>query len=129
MKDLVVALLVVIGGLFSLLAAVGVVRMPDLFTRMHASSKAGTLGSVCLFLAVAVHFTSLAETTKALLVVAFLFLTAPVAAHLIGRAAYFVGTPMWPANARDDLRGRYDPETHALRGDRPPARGGRREGQ
>lgn len=115
--DLATILLVVIGALFALLAGVGILRMPDVFTRMHASSKAGTAGAACMFAALAFHFATLGEVTRSILVVLFLFLTAPVAAHLIGRASYFVGTRMWDGAVRDDLEGRYDHKTHSLRGE------------
>ncbi len=106
MNELAVSLLLIVGGLFTLLAAVGVLRMPDLFTRMQAAAKAGTLGVGCLLIAVLVHFHQLGETTHALLVVAFLFLTAPVAAHMICRAAYFVGVPKWEGTVVDELEER-----------------------
>ncbi len=116
-RDIIVIALVVIGAAFSMLGAIGILRMPDVFTRMHASSKAGTVGAACMFAAVAVHFGTLGEVTRSVLVVLFLFLTAPVAAHLIGRASYFVGTKMWEGAVRDDLQGRYDPDSHALAGE------------
>src|SRR3712207_8008456 len=74
------------GALFLLLAAVGVVRMPDLYTRMQAATKATTLGVGCTLLADAVYFDDFGVTVRALLVVAFIFLTAPGAAHMIGGA-------------------------------------------
>jgi multicomponent Na+:H+ antiporter subunit G len=107
------SVLLVLGAAFMLLAAVGLVRMPDLFTRVQATAKAATLGAGLMMLAVAVHFGELGVTTRALTVIVFLFLTAPVAAHVMGRAAYLIGVPMWKTE-RDDLRGRYDIETHDL---------------
>ncbi len=114
MSELVSALLLLIGATFMLLAAVGVARMPDLLTRMQTATKASTLGIGCLLLAVAVHFSQLSIITRALATIAFVFLTAPVAAHMIGRAAYFVGVPLWEGTVCDELRGRYDVATHAL---------------
>jgi multicomponent Na+:H+ antiporter subunit G len=105
MSDIITALLVVVGGAFMLLAGVGVVRMPDLFMRMQAATKAATLGAGCMLLAVAVHFGEPTVVTRALLVTAFVFLTAPVAAHMIARAAYSVGTPLWEGTITDELRG------------------------
>jgi multicomponent Na+:H+ antiporter subunit G len=99
----VVALLVA-GVLFSLLGAVGVLRMPDLFTRLQASTKAGTLGVGCIMVAAAVHFGDLGVIVRAVLVVAFLLLTAPVAAHVIARAAYGSRIPLWDRTGADDLR-------------------------
>ena len=95
----------VVGAVLMLLAALGVVRMPDLFSRMQAATKASTLGVGCMMLAVAVHFADLAVTTRAVLIVAFVFLTAPVSAHMIGRAAYYVGVPLWEGTTLDELRG------------------------
>jgi multicomponent Na+:H+ antiporter subunit G len=103
-----------IGAFFMFVAAVGVVRMPDLFLRMSATSKSATLGAACVLLAAAVHFNDFGITTRAVATIAFLFLTAPVAAHRIGRAAYFLGVPLWPGTVRDDLRGKYDEKTHLL---------------
>lgn len=109
MNDVVSAVLIVVGGAFMLLAGVGVVRMPDLFMRMQAATKAATLGVGCMLLAVAVHFGELTIVTRALLVTAFVFLTAPVAAHMIARAAYSVGTPLWEGTIADELRGQQQP--------------------
>lgn len=104
MNDAIVAALLFVGAVFGLLGAVGVVRMPDLFTRLQASTKAGTLGVLFLVAAAAVHFGEMGVSVRALLVVAFLFLTAPVAAHVICRAAYSVRTPLWERTGIDELR-------------------------
>lgn len=114
MSDALAALLLLIAGVLMLLAAVGVLRMPDLFTRMQASTKAASLGSATALLAVALHFGELAVVVRALLAIAFIFLTAPVSAHMIGRAAYFTGVKIWERSVIDDLEGRYDREGHRL---------------
>jgi multicomponent Na+:H+ antiporter subunit G len=114
MNDFFTNALLVLGAAFLLLAGVGVLRMPDLFMRMSAATKAATLGIACMLLAVAVHFSGVGITARALAAIAFFLLTAPVAAHMIGRAAYFVGVPLWRGTVRDELRGRYDPQTHEL---------------
>lgn len=97
----------VIGTVFTVLAAVGIVRMPDLFTRIQTATKASTLGVACVMLAAAVHFGDLGTVARAVLVIAFLFLTAPVAAHAIGRAGYFHGVPLWQRSDTDELREHY----------------------
>lgn len=112
MSEIVCVILLLIGATFLLLAAVGEVRMPDLFTRMQPATKAATLGIACMLLAVAVYFGRIGITTRALAGIAFFFLTAPVTAHLVGRAAYFVGVPLWNGTVIDELRGKYDPVTH-----------------
>lgn len=99
-----VLLLLLAGVLFSLLGAVGVLRMPDLFTRMQASTKTGTLGVGCMMVAAAIHFGDLGAILRAVLVIAFLLLTAPVGAHVIARAAYGGRIPLWDRTGADDLR-------------------------
>ncbi len=89
------AALVILGGFFCLIAGLGVLRLPDVLIRMHASTKAGTLGAGLIFIAVAVYFGDTAMITRAGVTVVFLIITAPVAAHMIGRAAFRSGVPLW----------------------------------
>jgi multicomponent Na+:H+ antiporter subunit G len=114
MAEVLSSLLLLVGASFTLVAAIGVARMPDLFTRLHCSTKSATLGVGCMMLGAAVHFGDMAVWARALAVVVFLFATSPVAAHMIGRAGYFAGVPLWPRTLSDELKGRYDPETHLL---------------
>ena len=107
--ELLVVPLLLIGSLFVLLAGLGVFRMPDLFSRMQASTKAGTLGVGCLILAVGLHFGDLGIAVRALLVIAFLFITAPVAAHMIAQAAYFTDVPRWEGSVIDEFRDMHGP--------------------
>lgn len=100
------ALLLVSGALFMLLAGVGLVRLPDLYTRMSATSKAATLGASLVLLGAAVHFGTAAAAGRAVVIVAFLFLTAPLAAHAIGRAGYRRGSPLWTGTIEDELGGK-----------------------
>lgn len=106
MIDLVVAVFLVIGGVFAAIAGLGLLRLPDVLIRMHASTKAGTLGVGFMVIGVAFHFGDMVVVTKAVLIILFLLLTAPVAAHLIGRAAYRAGTPLWEGTVLDEWRGR-----------------------
>lgn len=106
--------LVLTGGFFCVLAAVGLLRMPDVYCRMQAATKAGTLGVGCMVLAVATHFASLHVVLESVLVIGMLFITAPIASHLIARAAYFVGSPLWDGTAHDEMRGCYDADSHML---------------
>lgn len=89
--------LAILAGLFALVAALGVLRMPDLLLRMHASTKAGTLACGLTMLAAAIFFGELSTAVRAAGVVLFLLLTAPVAAHMLGRAALRTGvtTRLW----------------------------------
>jgi len=95
-----------VGALFTLVAGIGVVRLGDLYTRMHAATKAGTLGSGLLLAAVAVHSQDGGIMVRALAAIAFFLLTAPVSAHLLARAAYVVGYVPGPRTVHDALAGR-----------------------
>lgn len=97
------AALVLAGGLFGFIAAVGMLRLPDMITRMHASTKAGTLGAGLILAAVAIHFMQIGITLRAGAAILFLLLTAPVAAHVIGRAAYRSGIRLWERTWVDEL--------------------------
>ncbi|WP_108395734.1 monovalent cation/H(+) antiporter subunit G [Devosia submarina] len=104
MEDLAIylgCLLLVAGAGFSLLAAVGVVRLPDLLTRMHAASKAGAVGGGLILLAVPLVALDASVALRAILGVLFLLLTTPVSAHLLARASLTApdrGTPMIKIN-------------------------------
>lgn len=114
MEEDVGQILVLLGAIFVFLAAVGVLRLPDVFTRMHANTKSSTLGAGLIMTGAALYFNDVAISTRALAVVFFLFLTAPVGAHMIARAAYFSGVPLWEKTLSDDLAGHYDMKTHEL---------------
>jgi len=86
MVEVIVGLLLLGGGGFVLVAAIGIVRLPDLLTRMHASTKAGTLGSLLVLAGLAVFVGSAPVVSKVVATALFLLLTAPIAAHMIGRA-------------------------------------------
>lgn len=103
MSAAVALLLAALGALLMLVAGLGLVRMPDLPTRMHASSKAGTLGAALVLAAVAVQFGEIGVAVRAAMVVLFLFLTAPVASHLIARAGYRSGIPLSRETVIDEL--------------------------
>jgi multicomponent Na+:H+ antiporter subunit G len=112
MIDFVTGALLFLGALFLVIAAVGLLRMPDLFMRMSTTTKASVLCVGLVLAGGAFFFADLAVTTKVFAVVVFVGLTAPVAAHMIGRAAYQEGVTLWHGTLFDDLRGKYDPETH-----------------
>ena len=103
MIDILVALLIVGGAFFAFVAGLGVLRMPDIMIRMHASTKAGTLGCGMILLAVALHFQDTATVSRAIAAILFILITAPVAAHMIGRAAYRTGVPLWHGNVIDEM--------------------------
>lgn len=125
MREWLVVILMLTGSLFMLLSAIGLLRMPDLFTRMHAATKVGTVGISGVMLAVALHMDTLTVTAPALTIVVFFLVTAPIAAHMIGRAAYRIGVPLWSGTVVDEWKSR-DPSPAAAgdgAGDEPATEG------
>lgn len=114
MIDIATAVLWLVGSAFALLAAVGVLRMPDVFTRMQASTKASTLGLGCLLLGTALQMGDLASFIRAASIGAFVLLTTPVAGHVIARAAYFSDVPLWKGTVLDERRRDAEGGTTAL---------------
>jgi multicomponent Na+:H+ antiporter subunit G len=107
-------ILTLIGAFFMFVAALGVYRMPDLYMRLHANTKSATFGVGFLLLGAVAHFWDFGISARALAIMIFLFATAPVAAHMIGRAAYIAKAPLWEGTLSDDLKEKYDPKTHEL---------------
>jgi multicomponent Na+:H+ antiporter subunit G len=90
------------GATFALLASVGLLRMPDVFTRMQSATKASTLGLACLLAGLAVEFPDIPTVVRAGIIGAFTMLTSPVAAHVIARAAAVTGAPLWEGTRIDE---------------------------
>jgi len=107
MSEIIVAVLLVLGAAFILVAALGLVRMPDIFLRMSCNAKASTLGIGLLLVALVVHFGELDVTGRALATIGFIVLTTPVASHRIGRVVYLDGAPLWEGTIADEMRGIY----------------------
>ena len=99
----VAGVFVLIGATFCLLAALGILRLPDLYTRMHAATKAGPVGAGFVLLAIAVASLDAPIVLRALAGIAFLILTSPVAAHLLACAAYSAGYQPAPSTQVNDL--------------------------
>jgi multicomponent Na+:H+ antiporter subunit G len=104
MTDIAVAIVWLAGSAFGLLAAVGVLRMPDVFTRMQASTKASTLGLACLLIGAAIQMGDFASFIRLASIGAFVLLTTPVAGHVIARASYLAGVPLWEGTVLDERR-------------------------
>ncbi|GMM90421.1 monovalent cation/H(+) antiporter subunit G [Vibrio fortis] len=93
--DIIVGILLCLGTLFTLIASLGLLRMPDLYTRMHAATKAGTVGLASLLLAVAIAIPDITVISRVIGTMLFIFITAPVAAHLLGKATQESGYQIW----------------------------------
>lgn len=107
MSEIVVAALLVFGAAFILVAALGLVRMPDIFLRMSCNAKATTLGIGLLLLGLAVHFGEMDVSSRALATIGFIILSTPIASHRIGRVAYLDGASLWEETIADEMRGKY----------------------
>jgi multicomponent Na+:H+ antiporter subunit G len=94
--------LFIAGAALALLAGVGVVRMPDVFTRMQASTKASTLGLGCILAGLVVEHPDVSFAVRAAGIGAFVMLTSAVAAHVIARAAALSGSPLWTGTVIDE---------------------------
>jgi multicomponent Na+:H+ antiporter subunit G len=101
-RDILVSAFLLSGSFFILLSAIGILRMPDLYMRVSTATKATTLGVGLIVLGAAVHFGSLPIVGKSLLVIAFLFLTAPVAGQILARAGLLTGSPLWEGTRYND---------------------------
>jgi multicomponent Na+:H+ antiporter subunit G len=104
MIDVLTAIMWVAGSAFVLLAALGLLRLPDVFTRMQASTKASTLGLGCLLIGAAIQLGDFASFIRVVSIGAFILLTTPVAAHVIARASYLADVPLWEGTVRDERR-------------------------
>jgi multicomponent Na+:H+ antiporter subunit G len=114
--ELLTVLVAAIGVFFMVVSSVGLVRLPDLYTRVHAAGKAGTLGIIGVLAGVGVYYiTNLTVVVEMIALIAFFFLTAPVAAHMLDRAAYLRGIKPMDGTSPNDLEDRYDPVTKRLR--------------
>ncbi|WP_136658586.1 monovalent cation/H(+) antiporter subunit G [Nitratireductor sp. XY-223] len=100
---ILIALMIVIGSGFTLVAALGLLRFPDVYTRMHAASKAGTLGSGVVLIALGIEAGDTGTLTRALAGVCFFLLTAPISAHLLAKASYAVGYPLSDQSVVDEM--------------------------
>lgn len=118
MTQTIIAIILTLGAVFVVLAAIGVVKMPDLFLRISVTTKAATLGVGLMLVGVIVNFGDFYTTTRSIAILLFVFLTAPIGAHLIGRAAYITGVPLWKNNLIDQLQGHYHKKTHSLHSDK-----------
>ncbi len=90
-RDLFITIFLFIGGFFMLLAGFGILRFPDVYTRMHAGTKSGTLGVSGALIALSIFFWDTEITVRAMLPIIFTLITAPVAAHCISRSAFKSG--------------------------------------
>lgn len=114
---IIVTVLILTGTVLSILSAYGILRLPDVYTRTHAATKSTTLGVLCTLLGTFLYFwyTQGMVSIRLILGIFFVFITAPVAGHLICRAAYRSGVKLAPESIQDDLKELVDQEQNEKR--------------
>lgn len=123
MTDTITLVLLLSGSLLILIAGIGILRMPDVFMRTSAVTKAATLGVGLVLLGFIVYFNNFQLSTRSLSIVLFIAITSPVGAHMIGRAAYIIGDKLWEGTVKDDLENKYDSEKHEVKSKEDSKRG------
>lgn len=108
--EVIASALILIGTIVSLISAIGLVRLPDVYTRSHAGSKSSTVGVLFTLIGTLLYFiiTDGYFSIRLILGIVFVFLTAPVAAHVICRAAYRAGVPLTETSAEDELKDYFE---------------------
>nr|WP_240613535.1 monovalent cation/H(+) antiporter subunit G [Pueribacillus theae] len=103
--NVMITIFLAIGIVFTVVAAIGVIRFPNVYSRIHAASKSATLGVLNLLLATFLYFWLIEGhfNSRLLLGIAFLFITAPIGGHIIARAAYMSGVKLSKKAVQDDL--------------------------
>ncbi|WP_199880539.1 monovalent cation/H(+) antiporter subunit G [Bacillus massiliglaciei] len=111
------ALFVLAGSVLTFLSAIGLIRLPDVYTRSHAASKSATLGVLCILLGTLLYFIFSEGyfSIRLILGILFVFLTAPVAAHLICRVSYRTNVELTNSSVRDDLKAVFEKEKGIVR--------------
>ncbi|MEW6152400.1 MAG: monovalent cation/H(+) antiporter subunit G [Actinomycetota bacterium] len=103
MPEAIASALILAGVTLGLTAGLGLQQFPDVFARMHAATKPATLGLVLVLAGAAIVIDNRGDVAKLLLVIVLQFVTAPVGAHMVGRAAYRAGTELSPLTSVDEL--------------------------
>jgi len=104
--EVISGIFIFLGTLICLISAIGLVRLPDVYTRSHAASKSSTVGVLFILIGTLLYFV-ISEgyfSIRLILGIIFVFLTAPVAAHVICRSAYRSGVPLTDTSAEDELK-------------------------
>lgn len=123
MGEIFGTIFMLLGVFLILIAGIGLLRLPDLYIRMSAATKAATLGLGLILLGAVIFFGELGVASRTVATIVFVLLTAPVSAHMIGRAAYTSGVPLWEGTELDELKGRYDESGKILHGITPQDEG------
>lgn len=107
-----IVIFIAVGVFFILVTAIGLIRLPDVYSRAHAASKSATLGVMSILIGVFLHFWLIEGNfnPRIILGIVFLFITGPVGGHMMAKAAYFSGVPLAKETVRDDMAPLVDRE-------------------
>lgn len=110
-------ILILIGSIVSVISAFGMIRLPDVYTRSHAATKSSTLSVLTCLLGALIYFWvhDGFVSVRLILGILFVFVTAPVAGHLICRAAYRSRVPLAKGSGEDELKSKLFPEEHTIK--------------
>ena len=108
--DVIAAVLMLAGAAVTVIAAIGLHRMPDVYARMHVATKPATFGIALCLLGAALGADSASTATKLVLAIVFQLVTAPVAGHLLGRAAHAANAPQSEHTVIDELANVVSPD-------------------
>ena len=103
MIELIAYIFLGIGGACTLIGAMGILRFPDVYNRLHANTVVVVGGVMMTLFGVSILYGLSTYSLKALLIALFLFITNPVGAHAIARAAHKSGVKLWPRSVVDKL--------------------------
>lgn len=106
-----VVFFITVGVFFIVVTAIGLIRLPDVYSRAHAASKSATLGVTTILIGVFLHFWLIEGhfNPRIILGIVFLFITGPIGGHMMSKAAYFSGVPLAKETVRDDMKDKVAP--------------------
>ncbi len=102
-NDWLAAILLVLGALFMLVAGLGVLRFSDIYLRMHAATKAPSLGVLLMISGIIVYFGDFWLAVKGVLIILFIFITTPIGAHMLSRVAHLMNIKQSDKTAIDEM--------------------------
>ncbi len=113
--EILSGILIILGSIFVLISASGLLKMPDLYMRTSVTTKASTIGVGMVLLGTAVYFEDLGIYARAILIIIFIFMTAPIGSHLIGRAGFLDKVELWKGTIVNELEDKYSEDKKTLK--------------
>ncbi len=102
-SEWIAGILLVLGAFFMLIASIGMVKLPDLYMRIHAATKAPSLGIFLMMVGIIVYFLNWWTSIEGVVVILFVFITAPIGSHMISKVAHKMGVEKYKATITDEM--------------------------